>query len=195
MTRPGSAGLGQENGYWAKESRDWAKERRTGPGKEGLGQGRIWSWGAEGTSRLGQAEQEDWSKGTRGIGPGGAGWLGQGSRKTTPGEQRLGQSEQDFWVMDRRWTGPGEVGGLGQEQGDWVWVTKTGSAGLGEEQEYSGPIRADELGHEAWWSMDWARWNRDWAGGEHTVKKTIGTAIICRDYPFLMIENPISGMG
>ncbi len=29
----------------------------------------------------------------------------------------------------------------------------------------------------------------------YTVKKSIGTAIICWDYPFLMMENPISGMG
>jgi hypothetical protein len=77
---------------------------------------------AWGTSRLGQGEQEDWSKGKRGTGLWEKADWGQGSSRTEPGRAgRLCKGGQEDWALGSRdWaaeagTGPVGAGLLGHE--------------------------------------------------------------------------------
>jgi hypothetical protein len=79
---------------------------------------------AWGTSRLGQGEQEDWSKGKRGTGPGGA------CRLEPWGAAGLSQGEQEVWAMENRRTGPWGAGTGPGEQG-----LGQGQQGLGQREQ------------------------------------------------------------
>jgi hypothetical protein len=93
---------------------------------------------------LGHGKQEDWSKGSRGTRPWGAGGLGQGDKRTVLRgagrlghlEQELGQWEQDY-VVGRRRIGLGVSGTRSGRAGNGPGGAGTLPVGAG-----TGPVRA-----------------------------------------------------
>jgi hypothetical protein len=75
-------------------------------------------------SRLGQGEQENWSKGKMGT----SHWVaGSSGKREVAG---LGQGEQEDWARESSRTGPGRAAGLGQEEQE-DWSRKSGRNGSG----------------------------------------------------------------